>query len=62
MGRKGIYRQFGCLVNIYTKQNRIRGAVLAELGRIQRNAANCYQVTVRITSGNTYRYCNSIGQ
>jgi len=34
MGRKGIYREFGCLVNIYTKQNRIQVAVLAELGRI----------------------------
>ena len=34
MGREGIYRKFGCLVNMCMEQNRIRVAVLAELGRI----------------------------
>jgi hypothetical protein len=32
--RKGIYRSLGCLVNIYTEQNRIWAVVIAELGRI----------------------------
>ena len=44
MGRKGIYRQLSCLVNTCTGQNRIRGAVLAELGRIRwtwQNMAEC---------------------
>ena len=39
-GRKGIYYQFGCLVNIYTEQNRIQVAVLAELSRIQQAQQN----------------------
>jgi len=34
MGRKGTYRRLSCLVNIYTKQNRISVVVLAELSRI----------------------------
>src|SRR6266550_8435290 len=43
-GRKGIYRQLGCLVNTCTGQNGIRVAVLAELGRIWwtwQNMAEC---------------------
>src|SRR6266550_4026907 len=43
-GRKGIYRQLGCLVNTYIGQNGIRVAVLAELGRIRwtwQNMAEC---------------------
>ena len=44
MGRKGIYRQFCYLVDTCTEQDRIRGAVLAELGRIRQtwqNIAKC---------------------
>jgi len=43
-GRKGIYRELGCLVDICTEQNRNRVVVLAELGRIQwtwQNMAEC---------------------
>jgi len=43
-GRKGIYCEFGYLVDTCTEQNRIQVAVLAELGRIQwtwQNVAEC---------------------
>jgi hypothetical protein len=39
IGKKGIYHRLSCLVNIYTKQNRIQEVVLAELSRIQWNLA-----------------------
>ena len=44
-GRKGIYRQTGYLVNRYTGQNKVRRAVLAELGRIRQTWQNLAEVT-----------------
>jgi len=43
-GRKGIYRELGCLIDTCTEQNRIRVVVLTELSRIRwtwQNMAEC---------------------
>jgi len=59
-GRKGIYCEFGCLVDTCTEQNRIRVAVLAELGRNRwtwqnmvecgRLPSDCRQIAIRLSS------------